>query len=132
VTGRAEDLAAGWVTVCRVEDLDVERGTAALVGSRQVALFRLPDGAVRAVDHRDPFSGANVMARGIVGTRGDVTTLTSPMHKQVFDLATGRCLDDADRRLGVHAVRIRQGRVEVGPRLPDTATDPSADPSGVP
>jgi nitrite reductase (NADH) small subunit len=112
--------AGPWTAVCSVEDLQPERGVAALVDGRQVALFRLFDGSVHAVGHRDPFSGAHVMARGIVGTRGDVPTVASPMYKQVFDLRTGVCLDapeDPAVRLPVHAVRLRDGRVEVGPPL---------------
>ena len=35
-----------------------------------------------------------MIARGIVGTRGDVPFVASPMHKNAFDLRTGRCLDD--------------------------------------
>lgn len=81
------------IPVCRLTDLVVERGSAALLGATQVALFRLPDDTVRAVQQRDPFSGANVMSRGIVGTRAGAPTVASPMYKQVFDLATGRCLD---------------------------------------
>ena len=112
--------AGPWTSVCSVEDLQPERGVAALVDGRQVALFRLFDGSLHAVGHRDPFSGAHVMARGIVGTRGDVPTVASPMYKQVFDLRTGVCLDapeDPAVRLPVHAVRVRDGRVEVGPLL---------------
>ena len=44
---------------------------------------------VFAIGNQDPFSGANVMSRGIVGSRGDVPTVASPMFKQVFDLRTG-------------------------------------------
>ena len=72
----------------------VDRGAAALVDGHQVALFRLASGEVYAIDHQDPFSGANVLARGLVGTRGDVPTVASPVYKQVFDLTTGICLDD--------------------------------------
>lgn len=79
--------------VCTVQDLEIERGRAALVGSQQVALFLLQDGAVHAVSNLDPYSGANVISRGIVGTRGDAPTVASPMHKQVFSLRTGECLD---------------------------------------
>ncbi len=113
--GRRPD-AEPWVAVCRVADLVPERGAAAIVGDDQVALVRLLDGAVLAVDHRDPYSGARVMARGIVGTRGDVPTLASPMHKQVFDLRTGACLDaqgDEPRALRVWPVRVTDGVVEV-------------------
>jgi nitrite reductase (NADH) small subunit len=109
--------AGPWTPVCRYTDLQPERGVAALVGGQQVALFRLFDGSVHAVGHRDPFSGAHVMARGIVGTRGPAQTVASPMYKQVFDLRTGYCLDapeDPAVRLPVHAVRLRDGLVEVG------------------
>lgn len=99
--------------VCRYDDLHPERGVAALVEGEQVALFRLHDGSVHAVDHRDPFSGAHVMARGIVGTRGAVPTVASPMFKQVFDLVSGLCLDDATVSLRVFPVELRDGVVHV-------------------
>lgn len=84
-----------WVPVCRFEDLLPERGAAALVGTVQVALVRLLDGSVHAVQNLDPFSGAHVISRGIVGTKGDVPTIASPMYKQVFSLLTGLCLETA-------------------------------------
>jgi nitrite reductase (NADH) small subunit len=94
------------VAVCRYADLEPERGVAALVDGVQVAVFRLADGRVLAVGHRDPFSGANVIARGIVGTRGEIPTVASPMHKQVFDLRTGHCLDDPAVTLGSHHAEV--------------------------
>ena len=102
-----------WVDVCAYADLVPERGAAALVGGQQVALFRLADGTVHAVGHHDPFSGANVMARGIVGTRGDVDTVASPVYTQVFAVRTGRCLDDDAVRLPCWPVEVRGGRVHV-------------------
>ena len=103
--------------VCRLDQLLPERGAAALVGQRQVALFRLegPHGTtIHAIDHRDPFTGANVLARGIVGTAGDRWYVASPLHKQRFDLATGECLDDDAVRVDVHAVYVVDGIVHVG------------------
>jgi nitrite reductase (NADH) small subunit len=105
----------GWADVCGYDDLQAERGAAALVGGQQVALFRLADGSVHAVGHHDPFSGANVMARGLVGTRGDVDTVASPVYKQVFDVRTGQCLDDGSVRLPCWPVRVVDGRVRVRP-----------------
>jgi nitrite reductase (NADH) small subunit len=85
-------LGLTWHEICSLKSLSPERGAAALVAGRQVALFRTIDDRVYAVQQLDPFSGANVMSRGIVGTRGDVPTVASPMYKQVFDLRTGSCL----------------------------------------
>lgn len=104
------------VRVCAVSDLEVERGRAALFGTVQVALFLLADGSVHAVSNLDPYSGAHVMSRGIVGTRGDVPTLASPMHKQVFDLRTGACIDTQGKAPGalrVWDVTVHDGHVEL-------------------
>lgn len=105
-------MTAG-TTVCAYDRLPVERGVCVLVDSEQVALFRLADGAVHALGNLDPFSGAMVLSRGIVGSRGDTPTVASPMYKQVFDLLTGRCLDDETVGTPVHHVRVQDGQVQV-------------------
>jgi nitrite reductase (NADH) small subunit len=102
-----------WHEICRLDALRTERGAAALVDGDQVAVFRLVDGTVAAVDHFDPYSGAYVIARGIVGSSGERTTVASPMHKQVFDLATGRCLSEAGPGLRLWPARIVDGYVQV-------------------
>ncbi len=105
-----------WVAVCTMGQLVPERGVAVLVGEHQLALFRIPspDGDyVRAIGHEDPFSGANVMARGIVGSAGEHDTVASPMYKHVFDLATGRCLADPLVSLPVHRTWVAAGVVYV-------------------
>lgn len=102
---RADD----WLDVCAVEGLLTERGVAALVGHHQVALFRRHDGSLRAVDNVDPFTGAGVLSRGLVGSRGGISVVTSPLHKQAFDLDTGHCLDDSS---GAHDVLVWQVRLE--------------------
>jgi NAD(P)H-dependent nitrite reductase small subunit len=108
---------AATTTVCRLDDLVPGRGAAALVGGVQIAVFRIGPAEVLAVQQHDPFSGAAVMSRGIVGTRGDAVTVASPMYKQVFDLRTGKCLDGLGaepRDLQVWAVTITpDGLVQV-------------------
>ncbi|WP_241996135.1 nitrite reductase small subunit NirD [Kribbella antiqua] len=99
--------------VCRYDVLLPERGVAALIGEVQIALFRTHDGSVYAIGNHDPFSGANVMSRGIVGSRGEVPTVASPMFKQVFDLRTGVCLDDPSVSLPVFPVEVIDGQVTV-------------------
>ena len=112
-----------WLPVCTLEDLPRERGACALVEGSQVALFRTFDDAVYAVQQLDPYSGAHVLSRGIVGTRGGAPTVASPMYKQVFDLRTGQCLDPVGkdpRHLVAYAVRVVDGVVSIGPpALPD-------------
>lgn len=107
--------AGVWTSVCRYADLVPERGAAALVAGQQVAVFRLADGSLAAVGNVDPFSGAAVLSRGLIGTRGEVVYVASPMYKQRFDLATGACLDDPGVGVPVHDVRLVDGLVEVAP-----------------
>lgn len=109
--------SADWIAVCPLETLTAGRGVASLYHAEQVAVFRLDDRPdptpVYAVGNLDPFSGAHVMARGIVGSHGDTPTVASPMYKQRFDLRTGECLDAPGVRLPTYQVRIRDGVVEV-------------------
>lgn len=108
-----------WTPVCRLADLVPERGAAALVDGRQVALVRTHDDHVFAVQQLDPYSCAHVMARGIVGTHGGIPTVTSPMYKQVFDLRTGECLDPVgEEPVGLRTWKVRVVRGEVRVRPP--------------
>lgn len=109
-------MAEEWQRVCPVADLEPERGVAALVHGQAVAIFRTHDGEVHALGNHDPFSRASVLARGIVGTRGDIPFVASPMHKQAFDLRTGVSLDDATSSVPVFDVVIEDGIVLVGRR----------------
>lgn len=114
VTGGAADQ---WEQVCRMDDLEVEGGVTALVHGQAVALFRTHDDRVFALGNWDPFTHASVLARGIVGTRGDVPFVASPMHKHAFDLRTGRCLDDENASVPAYAVKVEEGVVLVGHRV---------------
>jgi nitrite reductase (NADH) small subunit len=103
-----------WVDVCALDDLVVDRGVAVLVEGRQVALFRVaPGDRVFALSNFDPFSSAYVLSRGLVGSRGDVAKVSSPMYKQSFDLRTGVCLDEPTVVVEVFEVACRDGRIEV-------------------
>lgn len=101
-----------WTAVCPLDRLEPDRGVAALVEGAQIALFRTEDGLF-AIDNRDPVSGAYVLSRGIVGSRGGVPTVASPLHKQVYDLRSGHCLDLPGVAVARHDARCRDGLVEV-------------------
>ena len=104
-----------WTAACRYDYLIPNRGVGVLLpDDAQAALFRLDDGSLRAVGNIDPFSGAAVMSRGIVGDRGGRTTVQTPIKKQAFALDNGICLDDPDVALPVYATRVVDGYVEVG------------------
>jgi len=106
-----------WTRVCPLDELPVERGVAALVHGQAVAVFRTQDDVVYALANHDPFSRSSALARGIVGTRGDIPFVGSPEHRHAFDLRTGRCLEDDSVRVATFNVRVEEGVVLVGPRL---------------
>lgn len=106
--------------ICRLDQIEREGGVTALVDGQAVAVIRTFDDTVYALSNYDPFSKASVLARGIVGTKAvdgeDVPFVASPMHKQAFDLRSGRCLDDPEVVVPTYDVRVVDGVVEVGPR----------------
>jgi nitrite reductase (NADH) small subunit len=108
-----EATAAGWHRVCPVDDLELSWGEAALVAGRQVALFRTGLEEVFAVAQEDPATGAHVMARGILGSKGARPTIASPLHKEVYDLETGECFSTPGLRIEAFGTRIVDGFVEV-------------------
>ena len=89
---------------------------------RQIAVFRV-DEWVYAIGNHDPASGANVLSRGIVGDIGGELVVASPIYKQHFSLATGRCLEEPDFSCVPTLARLLDGQVWV-------AVEPSRQRSG--
>ncbi|WP_434600369.1 nitrite reductase small subunit NirD [Streptomyces sp. A5-4] len=99
----------GWLTLCALSGLTPGRGVAALLpDGRQVAVFLDRAGTPYAIDNRDPFSGAYVLSRGLLGTSDGSPFVASPLLKQRFDLTTGRCLDDDSVSVGTFRVRLTE------------------------
>jgi nitrite reductase (NADH) small subunit len=102
-----------WTDMCALDDVIPGTGGAALVQGEQIAIIRTRDGRVFALSNFDPFSKAFVIARGIVGDKGGVLKIASPVYKQNFSLETGECLEDPGVRLRTYPVRVVGGRVQV-------------------
>lgn len=97
------------VRLCSREDLVAGSGVVAWHESHQIAIFYLPGrpeaagepsnrpeavGELYAVDNHDPFSGANVIGRGIIGDLAGELVVASPIYKHHFRLRDGQCLED--------------------------------------
>lgn len=103
-----------WVTVCPVAELIDNIGFCALLDKKQVAVFRFSGShEIYAIDNHDPFSGANVLSRGIVGDLKGQPVVASPIYKQHFNLQTGQCLEDAAVKLKTYPARVVDGAVQV-------------------
>lgn len=103
-----------WSAVCKLADIVPDTGVCALVNGHQVAVFRLADDSVHAIDNLDPFSKANVLSRGIVGDLKDEPVVASPVYKQHFSLLTGQCIEEDNVRVTVFSARVDGGVVLVG------------------
>ncbi|NIY65246.1 nitrite reductase small subunit NirD [Streptomyces malaysiensis] len=97
-----------WFAICELTDLTPGRGVAALLpDGAQVAVFLDRSGRAYAIGNRDPFSGAYVLSRGLLGSADGRPFVASPLLKQRFDLETGRCLDDETVGVQAYATRTR-------------------------
>lgn len=119
--------AAPMIEICPVEALSVDRGAAALLpDGTQIAVFRLEDGSVHAIQQLDPYSGVQLLSRGLVGSHvvpgqdgaddRQVTTIASPMYKQVWDLDTGEVVDAGGKDpqvIDVYDAEVRDGALHV-------------------
>ncbi|WP_129778838.1 nitrite reductase small subunit NirD [Peristeroidobacter soli] len=99
-----------WSSACSFDDLLPESGVAALVDGRQIAVFRVGD-AIYALDNYDPHSEANVLSRGLVGDLNGEPVVASPVYKHHFNLATGRCVEDADYSVRAWPTRVSDGKI---------------------
>jgi NAD(P)H-dependent nitrite reductase small subunit len=101
--------------VCVLDDILDGGGVCALLDGEQVALFRVGD-EVFALENQDPFSGANVLSRGLVGDLQGQLVVASPVYKQHFNLRTGRCLEDESVALRTWSCGLLDGRVWIEPQ----------------
>ena len=89
------------VDIGSVDDIPVGEGRTFAVGGEQIAVFRLRNGALRALDAVCPHLGGP-LADGLA----DDTVVVCPLHGHTFDLSTG-C------EAGGHELSVRSYPVEV-------------------
>ncbi|MFM9369663.1 nitrite reductase small subunit NirD [Streptomyces sp. Da 82-17] len=101
------EVDGDWLPLCDPNRVTPGRGVAVLLpDGSQAAIFQDRAGRWYAIDNRDPFTGAAVLSRGLLGSHGGSAFVASPLLKQRFDLTTGRCLDDEEVSVRAYAVRI--------------------------
>jgi NAD(P)H-dependent nitrite reductase small subunit len=104
-----------WRAVCEPDDILPDTGVCADIDGKQVAVFRVDD-VIYALDNCDPASGANVLSRGIVGDLGGEIVVASPIYKQHFSLATGRCLEEPVYSVDTYPAKIVAGKIWIRAR----------------
>lgn len=80
------------VKLCSVQDIPVGQGACFVIQGAEVAVFRLRDGRVLAVENRCPHR-QGPLSEGVAGN-GKVVC---PLHGHKFDLATGEGSEPSER-----------------------------------
>ncbi|MEV6488592.1 Rieske (2Fe-2S) protein [Actinoplanes sp. NPDC051633] len=83
-----------------LDEIPLGEGRAYAVAGRQIAVFRLRDGSLRALSAVCPHRGGP-LADGQI----DLEVVVCPLHLNVFDLTTG-CSPSGQPPLTVYAVRV--------------------------
>lgn len=71
--------------VARLSDIDIRSSRTVTIDGKLIALFRLTDGTIRALDNKCPHKGG-VLSEGMVCG----STLHCPLHDLKLDLHTGK------------------------------------------
>ena len=90
-----------------LSEIPAGEGRAYAVAGRQVAVFRLRDGEVRALDAVCPHRGGP-LADG----QTDAGVVVCPLHAHVFDLRTGACRS-GQSDVASYAAHVEDGQVVV-------------------
>jgi nitrite reductase (NADH) small subunit len=99
-----------------VDEIPVGEGRAFAVDGRQIAVFRLRDGSLRALDAMCPHRGGP-LSDGIADDR----VVICPLHNYTYDLATGAEVANGGTAVQAYPVRVDelgQIRLTTEARLP--------------
>ncbi|MGU3433142.1 Rieske (2Fe-2S) protein [Actinomycetes bacterium M1A6_2h] len=94
--------------VGHVSDLTPGEGRTYVVEGRQIAVFLLTDGSVRATDALCPHKGGP-LADGQI----DGKVVMCPLHQYQFSLADGSCTSEGIGPVGVYEAAVVDGQVSV-------------------
>jgi nitrite reductase (NADH) small subunit len=95
-----------WQSICQVKEIPQLGGRTARAGQMEIALFRLSDDRIRAVDNRCPHK-QGPLAEGIVS--GD--TIICPLHARKINLETGEVLKPDSGCVKTYPVKVEDGQV---------------------
>ncbi|WAC58185.1 Rieske (2Fe-2S) protein [Gordonia sp. SL306] len=96
------------VVVGPMEDLLPGEGRAYAVGDRQIAVFRMTDGTLRATDAVCPHKGGP-LADG----QFDLGQIVCPLHQYAFRFTDGGCASEGIGAVAIYRVEDRDGQVVV-------------------
>jgi len=95
-----------WKPICELNDLPKQGGRTVRAGDTEIALFRLTDDEVRAVENRCPHK-QGPLAEGIIS--GDI--IICPLHARKINLSSGEVLPPDSGCVRTYSVQVEDGQV---------------------
>ena len=99
-------MSSAWRTICRVEELPHSGGRTVRAGETEIALFRLSDDRIRAVDNRCPHK-QGPLAEGMIS--GD--SVICPLHARKISLESGEVLPPDSGCVKTYPAKVENGEV---------------------
>lgn len=93
----------------KVDEIPVGEGRTLAIDGAQVAVFRLRDGSLRAVDAVCPHRGGP-LADGLA----DDCVIVCPLHGHTFDLSSGEEVSGAQMSVRSYPVEEIDGEIRLG------------------
>lgn len=83
------------------------------IDGKELALFNV-EGKLYAIDSRCPHRGGP-LARGRLEQTPEGLAVRCPLHGWLFDLDTGKCLNQPQAKVGVYCVHAQDGEISLTP-----------------
>lgn len=95
-----------WIEVCVLDDIPASQGRSVKVGKKLIALFRLTDNRVKAVENRCPHK-AGPLAEGIIS--GD--DVLCPLHNWRIHLIDGQVAPPNEGCVKTYRTKVENDKV---------------------
>jgi NAD(P)H-dependent nitrite reductase large subunit/NAD(P)H-dependent nitrite reductase small subunit len=114
ITKDKADATWTWRDVGSAADYNKGGGAAAKVSNTELAVFHhVGTGKWYATQNSCPHKQLQVLSRGLLGMAGDTPKIACPIHKNGFNLETGKGITNADLNIATFDAKEENGRVKV-------------------
>jgi len=101
-----------WVDVGAVADFPKNGGAAVKVGKSELAVYQHNAvGKWYATQNSCPHKQLQVLSRGLIGLAGDVPKIACPIHKNTYNLETGKGISNPGLNVAVFEAKTENDRV---------------------
>jgi len=106
------DSTWSWVDVGAVDDFPKSSGAAVKIGNTELAVYNHSAlGKWYATQNSCPHKQLQVLSRGLVGMHGDAPKVACPIHKNTYNLDTGKGISNPGLNVATFEVKAENSRV---------------------